>query len=270
MALEKDHAAGRSVPVRQPAKMTLVGLWGLTGVLILLALFLCYMIPYYGFSRLHSQFSWILGTFLGSLGLLTLTAVSLLVAVTLLGHDVPFSRNLRSFSARFLLPVLVVVGRVVGLRREEVQHAFVAVNNEIVMAQCRYGRPPEKILLLMPHCLQDADCTVKVTHRVQNCKRCGKCPIKDLLELTSKYGVDLAVATGGTLARRIVMERRPDLIIAVACERDLTSGIQDTMPLPVYGIFNERPHGPCLNTQVAIDRVEAVLQEIVTLQREKS
>jgi uncharacterized protein len=105
---------------------------------------------------------------------------------------------------------------------------------------------------------------------VQNCKRCGKCPIKDLLELTSKYGVDLAVATGGTLARRIVMERRPDLIIAVACERDLTSGIQDTMPLPVYGIFNERPHGPCLNTRVAIDRVEAVLQEIVTLQREKS
>ena len=270
MALEKDSPAGRSAPVRQPAKMTLVGLWGLTGVLILLALFLCYMIPYYGFSHLHSQFSWILGTFLGSLGLLTLTAVSLLVAVTLLGHDVPFSRNLRSFSARFLLPVLVVVGRAVGLRREDVQHAFVAVNNEIVMAQCRHGRPPEKILLLMPHCLQNADCSVKVTHRVQNCKRCGKCPIKDLLELTSKYGVDLAVATGGTLARRIVMERRPDLIIAVACERDLTSGIQDTMPLPVYGIFNERPHGPCLNTQVAIDRVEAVLQEIVGLQREKS
>ena len=122
----------------------------------------------------------------------------------------------------------------------------------------------------MPHCLQDKDCSVKITHKVENCKRCGKCRIKDLLEVTEKYGVDLAVATGGTLARRIVKEKRPDLIIAVACERDLTSGIQDTIPLPVYGIFNERPFGPCLNTQVAMDRVEAVLSEIALLQREKA
>jgi len=63
------------------------------------------------------------------------------------------------------------------------------------------------------------------------------------------------------------METRPDLIIAVACERDLTSGIQDTAPLPVYGVFNQRPFGPCLNTQVAIDRVEAVLKEISGLRK---
>jgi hypothetical protein len=115
----------------------------------------------------------------------------------------------------------------------------------------------------MPHCLQDKDCEVKVTHRAQNCKRCGKCSIKDLLGLAEKYGVHMAVATGGTIARRIVIETRPDLIIAVACERDLTSGIQDTTPLPVYGIFNQRPFGPCLNTRVALDRVESVLREVL-------
>jgi hypothetical protein len=75
--------------------------------------------------------------------------------------------------------------------------------------------------------------------------------------------VHIAVATGGTIARRIVIEVRPDLIIAVACERDLTSGIQDTTPLPVYGIFNQRPFGPCLNTRVALDRVESVLREVL-------
>ena len=108
---------------------------------------------------------------------------------------------------------------------------------------------------------------VKITHRVENCKRCGKCRIKDLLGLSEKYGVCMAVATGGTIARRIVIEKRPDLIIAVACERDLTSGIQDTTPLPVYGIFNQRPFGPCLNTQVALDRVESVLKEVCSLDR---
>jgi hypothetical protein len=72
--------------------------------------------------------------------------------------------------------------------------------------------------------------------------------------------VGLAVATGGTLARRIVVERRPRLIIAVACERDLSSGIQDSYPLPVFGVINHRPHGPCYDTQVDLDRVEQALQ----------
>jgi uncharacterized protein len=51
------------------------------------------------------------------------------------------------------------------------------------------------------------------------------------------------------------------MIIAVACERDLASGIQDTHPLPVYGILNSRPFGPCLDTDVALDKVEWAIRE---------
>jgi len=255
---------------KQPAKITLVGLLGLTAIILSTILTVSYVVPYYGLERIHSQLPWIMGIAIATLGGLVLLALILLIVVTLLGRDVPFSRALRSISTKALLPILVLVGKIVGLRKEEVQHAFVAVNNELVMAQCRNGHPPHKILLLMPHCLQDSECDVKITHQVEKCKRCGKCPIKDLLEMSTKYGVDLAVATGGTIARRIVLERRPDLIIAVACERDLTSGIQDTTPLPVYGIFNERPFGPCLNTRVAIDRVDLVLREIASMKQEGS
>jgi len=255
---------------KQPAKLTLVSLLGLSAVIVSTILTIFYVVPYYGFAGINTQLPWIMGVVMATLGGLVLLALALLIIVTLLGRDVPFSRPLRSLATRALLPVLVLVGKLVGLRREEVQHAFVAVNNELVMAQCRNGHPPHKILLLMPHCLQDSECTVKITHRVENCKRCGNCLIKDLLEMSISYGVDLAVATGGTIARRIVIERRPDLIIAVACERDLTSGIQDTTPLPVYGIFNERPFGPCLNTRVALERVDAVLREIASMKQEGS
>jgi hypothetical protein len=258
---QTDHSGSS----RQPAKITLIGLLGLTAIILSLILTLFYVVPYYGFERINAQLPLIMGIVIGSLAGLILLALALLILITLLGHDVPFSRTLRSISTKVLPPILIMVGKLVGLHREDVQHAFVAVNNELVMAQCRNGHPPHKILLLMPHCLQDSECTVKITHHVENCKRCGKCPIRDLLELSDKYGVDLAVATGGTIARRIVIERRPDLIIAVACERDLTSGIQDTTPLPVYGIFNERPFGPCLNTRVALDRVDAVLREIASM-----
>ena len=63
------------------------------------------------------------------------------------------------------------------------------------------------------------------------------------------------MATGGTLARRVIVETRPTSILAVACERDLVSGIHDAYPIPVYGILNQRPHGPCRNTLVDMDQV---------------
>lgn len=249
---------------KKPEKVTLIGLLSLACTCIVLILVLMYVVPTYGLSRIHPKLPLILGLVTTVLALGIMLAGGLLITVTVLGHDVPFSRKLRGIAVKGLLPVLIVTGKLVGLKREQVQHAFVAVNNELVLAHCKNGRRPNRILLLMPHCIQDKDCPVKVTHNVDNCKRCGKCAIKDLLQLSDKYQVDLAVATGGTIARRIVEEKRPDLIIAVACERDLTSGIQDTTPLPVYGIFNQRPFGPCLNTQVSVALVEAVLADVLS------
>ncbi len=51
------------------------------------------------------------------------------------------------------------------------------------------------------------------------------------------------------------MKNRPDAIVAVACERDLTPGIQDSYPLPVIGVLNDRPNGPSINTEVNIEKV---------------
>jgi hypothetical protein len=154
------------------------------------------------------------------------------------------------------------MGKVFGISREKISHSFVAINNQLVLAQ-DFKVAPSRLLLLMPHCLQNYDCKVKITGNVENCEGCGKCPIKQLLALSRKYDVELAVATGGTIARRIVVQKRPQLIIAVACERDLTSGIQDTYPLPVYGVFNQRPHGPCFNTGLPLADVENAIRHFL-------
>ena len=65
------------------------------------------------------------------------------------------------------------------------------------------------------------------------------------------------------MARRVIKTLRPQAVVAIACERDLTSGIQDVFPLPIIGIFNERPFGPCCNTRVDIARVEATIQSFL-------
>ena len=244
-------------------KRIIIALVSLFAIIATAVLALLYIVPYYGFRNISVHLPLIMGILTCLAAAVLLGGLALLGAVFALGRDIAFSRKLRSVAIRQLLPILIGIGRLAGFRREQVQHAFVAVNNELVLAQCRNGKPLKSVLLLMPHCLQDRDCKVKVTYRVQNCKRCGKCSIKDLLELSEKYGAHLAVATGGTIARRIVIDTRPDLIIAVACERDLTSGIQDTTPLPVFGIFNLRPFGPCINTRVTLDQVEEVLKRVL-------
>ncbi len=71
------------------------------------------------------------------------------------------------------------------------------------------------------------------------------------------------MATGGTSARKIIKDKRPGAVLAIACERDLTSGIQDMAGiLPVLGVVNQRPEGPCHNTRVDLQKVEDALRFI--------
>ena len=151
------------------------------------------------------------------------------------------------------------MGKCLGISTDEIRRSFVAINNRLVFAEAKKVKP-EHLLLLLPHCLQCHECDVRITGDVKNCKACGKCKIKDLVALSEKYGAPISVATGGTLARRIVKEMKAEVIIAVACERDLTSGIQDSYPIPVFGILNQRPFGPCYDTDVDMKMVEKGIQ----------
>ncbi len=165
---------------------------------------------------------------------------------------------LRGVLLRLLYPALMGAGTILRGSRERIQLSVIRMNNRLVMAEWKDKKPVRgtKVLLLLPHCLQVSECDVRITHRIQNCKRCGKCLIRDLIEMAEDIGLELFVATGGTIARKVVQDVKPDAIVAVACERDLSSGIVDTYPLPVLGVANERPYGPCLNTRVDLSRVK--------------
>jgi hypothetical protein len=161
--------------------------------------------------------------------------------------------------ARVFLPLMTIFARLFHISKSRVRASFIKVNNEIVAARAGLYEAGQ-VLVLLPHCLQSSRCARRLTYDINNCKRCGECPVDGLLALSEAYGVHIAIATGGTIARRIVVQKRPKLIVAVACERDLTSGIQDTYPIPVYGVLNDRPNGPCLDTRVALPHLETALR----------
>ena len=163
----------------------------------------------------------------------------------------------RGLVLKVLHPLLMFAGSFAKNKKEAYQKFIIRINNDLVRKeQCR----PVNVVLLLPHCLQINECDVRLTYNVYNCKRCGRCEMKDLIVLAEENHLNLFVATGGSLARRVIRETKPDAVIAVACENDLSSGIADTYPLPILGIPNERPFGPCVNTTVDLSKVkEAIL-----------
>ncbi|MFH1595131.1 MAG: DUF116 domain-containing protein [Pseudomonadota bacterium] len=243
----------------RPQKRIFLGLLVVTCLLLTIILGILWYVPYVGLTNLHPDLPLILGVIFGVLLLVVGGGLILLALTVVLGRDLFFSRKLRGVVIKLLLPLMSGVGKLCGVSKDRVRHSFIEINNQLVLAQ-HPRTTPDKLLLLMPHCLQFHECEFRITGSTVHCQRCGQCPITGLVELSEKYGVGLAVATGGTLARRIVVERRPRLVIAVACERDLSSGIQDSYPLPVFGVINHRPHGPCYDTLVDLEKVEEALK----------
>ncbi|KGG81115.1 hypothetical protein Y919_02275 [Caloranaerobacter azorensis H53214] len=160
---------------------------------------------------------------------------------------------------KILFPILIFIAKVFRLDKDSVRRVFADINNLLVMTK-NINVNSEDILILIPHCLQNSSCKYKITHNIDNCKMCGKCDISDILKLSREYNVKTVVATGGTLAREWIKKNRPKAIIAVACERDLVSGINDVDKIPVIGVINERPNGPCFDTRVNIKKIEEAIK----------
>ncbi len=140
----------------------------------------------------------------------------------------------------FLLPKTVWLGSKLGISRDRVGNSFIKAHNSLIKSYS--GKfSPERPLILLPRCL--------------------KADVRK--EILSIAGEDFKVVTavGGEEARRAIEEYRPGLILAVACERDLMSGMKDVAEkVPVLAIPNMRPEGPCKNTHVQMEEFrEAVI-----------
>lgn len=238
-------------------KRLFVGLLVCTSILVCLILFLFWLFPFLDMRTVHPALPWLYMSFIALL-MAAVTWTSLGVVLNIALHKpVLGSRRMRSMTIRFFLPLMEMLGNAVGISKEKVRHSFIRVNNELVRSEA-HCYPAKEILILLPHCVQKSSCRHRLNN-IENCRRCGACPIDGLLTLSENYGVRVAVATGGTVARRIIVDHKPKCILAVACERDLASGIQDAFPIPVYGVLNERPNGPCCNTLVSLEQLERAL-----------
>jgi uncharacterized protein len=128
--------------------------------------------------------------------------------------------------------------------RDWVEHAAVEIYNGLAS---RRGRRVGKgeLLVLIPRCL-------------------AKDALDGILEVAGRYEVPVFVATRGQLARRAIKERRPRAVVAVACERDMVSGLHDVAAkVPVLGLTMRLPSGPCKDAAVDLGRFETWVKSFV-------
>jgi len=122
-------------------------------------------------------------------------------------------------------------------KRDWVENAAVKVFNALALARGRKVGHGE-LLLLVPRCL-------------------SRETLEGVLEIAGRYAVPVFVATRGQLARRAIRERKPRAVVAVACERDMVSGLHDVAGrLPVLGLTMELPSGPCKDAILDLGRLE--------------
>ena len=238
--------------------------------LLLISLFLALVAAYGvwrvslpGLANISRYLPWMLGGFGILAAIAALLGIGGMILALLGVPTLPVFQSIAWTVANWLFPLAVRIGRLFDIEKERVERSFIELSNQLVRLR-RITVPADRLLILTPHCLQLESCPHKITRQIFNCKECGACPVGGLVGLAKKYGVHVAVVTGGTLARQVVKGLRPKAILAIACERDLTSGIQDVFPVPVLGVFNERPFGPCFNTKVDMQKVEAAILSFMT------
>lgn len=121
--------------------------------------------------------------------------------------------------------------------RDWVENASVKVYNALALVRSvKVGKG--ELLLLIPRCL-------------------SRETLDAVLGIAGKYGVPVFVATRGQLARRVIRERRPRAVVAVACERDMVSGLHDVAgKVPVLGLTMTLPAGPCKDARLNLGQLE--------------
>jgi len=152
----------------------------------------------------------------------------------------------RLAEAGAMLPLMRFTSRVSARfgMRDRVENAAVKVYNSLALRRARKVDTGE-LLLLIPRCLSRAT-------------------LDSVLALAGRYGVPVFVATRGQLARRVIRERRPRAVVAVACERDMVSGLHDVAgKVPVLGLTMTLPAGPCKDAALDLPMLENYLKAFV-------
>ena len=121
--------------------------------------------------------------------------------------------------------------------------------------------PPERRLLLLPHCLKHAEgCPADYDQFGLDCKQCGACSIADYRTLAEEMGYRVLVAEGSPVVLKIIVSGYIDAIVGVACLNVLEKAIDKILLAGIPCMAVPLLSSDCRNTSVDEDWVDAMIR----------
>lgn len=193
---------------------------------------------------------------------LLLGLISLILAIIVVYLNLPLALTLKHVRLPRPLPRIALAFWAAAFSAFNLpQTALVHLNNRITG---NLAVQANQAHVLVSRCLQRSDCTCAVTADIANCKECGRCKIGAVKDICRQRNLSVTVESGGTAARLRLKQKRPSLVVAVACQRELLAGILDTR-IPVVGVVVEPGPKPCTDCDLTLanfaERINRVIKE---------
>jgi hypothetical protein len=88
------------------------------------------------------------------------------------------------------------------------------------------------VLLILPRCVKRGCCKIDNGGSLSACRDCDDCDLGALARIAELHRVEALVAFRSHVAFALARERRPDLIIATACEDRLIKALRSVPEIP--------------------------------------
>ena len=88
------------------------------------------------------------------------------------------------------------------------------------------------VLLILPRCVKRGCCKIDNGGSLSACLGCDRCDLGELARIADLHRVEALVAFRSQVAFVLARERRPDLIVATACEDRLVKALRSVPEIP--------------------------------------
>jgi uncharacterized protein len=216
--------------------------------------------PFAEFYQIFGQIVFIAGILL-----LALLSVTLILGRILIKEDRLIFPRLLLFTIDVFYGLFKKFAEKVGVDDKIVDQIGVEVRNKVNEKIFHRIRPQDKILVL-PHCLRNAECEATLESSGLVCKDCNRCVIGVLKKKGETMGYQVFIIPGSTFLQKIVEKNRFKAVLGVACYQDLNLAMTKLSKFHCQGVPLLRDG--CMNTKVDS---RAVLEKMgVTLGESKN
>jgi hypothetical protein len=202
--------------------------------------------------------------FILAIVMLTLLSVTLILGKLLIKEDKLVFPRLLLFTIDMFYGIFKKFSENVGVDAKIVDQIGVEVRNKVNEKLYKKIKPQEKIVVL-PHCLRDADCEAKLESSGLVCKDCNRCVIGVIKTKAEEKGFKVFIIPGSTFLKKILEKNNFKAVLGVACYQDLNLAMMKLSKFSCQGVPLLKDG--CINTKVD---VKAVLEKMGEIQKRES